>query len=57
MRAADFERTTGKGKWLRDWKPEKRHLEVLFTTGQLMVRERRNFQRSMTWPSGHPRVA
>ena len=33
----------GNGWW--DWKPEKRHLEVLFTAGQLMVRERRNFQR------------
>ena len=45
VRAADFERTTGKGNGWWDWKPEKRHLEVLFTSGQLMVRERRNFQR------------
>ena len=35
----------GKGNGWWDWKPEKRHLEVLFTAGQLMVRERRNFQR------------
>ena len=33
----------GNGWW--DRKPEKRHLEVLFTTGDLMVSERRNFQR------------
>ena len=43
--AADFERKGGKGNGWWDWKPEKRHLEVLFTAGQLMVRERRNFQR------------
>lgn len=45
VRAADFERKEGKGNGWWDWKPEKRHLEVLFTAGQLMVRERRNFQR------------
>ncbi|MEA9423538.1 winged helix-turn-helix domain-containing protein [Aeromonas caviae] len=45
VRAADFERKGGKGNGWWDWKPEKRHLEVLFTAGQLMVRERRNFQR------------
>ncbi|AUZ80501.1 winged helix-turn-helix domain-containing protein [Aeromonas caviae] len=45
VRAADFERKRGKGNGWWDWKPEKRHLEVLFTAGQLMVRERRNFQR------------
>lgn len=33
----------GSGWW--DWKPEKRHLEVLFTAGRLMVAERQNFQR------------
>ncbi|EYC51927.1 hypothetical protein AZ34_13235 [Hylemonella gracilis str. Niagara R] len=46
VRSADFERkgaAKGTGWW--DWKPEKRHLEVLFTTGRLMVAERRNFQR------------
>ena len=31
------------GWW--DWKPEKRHLEILFTAGKLMVAERRNFHR------------
>lgn len=45
VRAADLERKGGKGNGWWDWKPEKRHLEVLFTAGQLMVRERRNFQR------------
>lgn len=45
VRAADFERKGEKGNGWWDWKPEKRHLEVLFTAGQLMVRERRNFQR------------
>ncbi|WP_081715811.1 winged helix-turn-helix domain-containing protein [Paraburkholderia mimosarum] len=46
VRSADFARAEGKkgsGWW--DWKPEKRHLEVLFATGALMVAERRNFQR------------
>ncbi|MFQ2601480.1 winged helix-turn-helix domain-containing protein [Aeromonas caviae] len=45
VRAVDFERKGDKGNGWWDWKPEKRHLEVLFTAGQLMVRERRNFQR------------
>ncbi|WP_374349497.1 winged helix-turn-helix domain-containing protein [Chitinimonas sp.] len=46
VRAADFARSDGKkgGGWW-DWKPEKRHLEVLFTTGELMVTARHNFQR------------
>jgi uncharacterized protein YcaQ len=47
VRSADFSRSEGEGKsngWW-DWKPEKRHLEVLFTLGQLMVKERRSFQR------------
>jgi uncharacterized protein len=46
VRSADFARaddSVGSGWW--DWKPEKRHLEVLFTLGELMVAERRNFQR------------
>ena len=46
VRSADFERPgnrKGDGWW--DWKPAKRHLEALFTSGDLMVRERRNFQR------------
>lgn len=45
VRASDFERKGEKGNGWWDWKPEKRHLEVLFTAGRLMVRERRNFQR------------
>jgi uncharacterized protein YcaQ len=45
VRAADFERREGGGNGWWDWKPEKRHLEVLFTSGRLMVSERRNFQR------------
>lgn len=46
VRSADFERKgSGKGTGWWDWKPEKRHLEVLFTAGRLMVAERRNFQR------------
>ncbi|AOJ35535.1 winged helix-turn-helix domain-containing protein [Burkholderia metallica] len=46
VRSADFVRDDGvKGNGWWDRKPEKRHLEVLFTTGDLMVSERRNFQR------------
>ncbi|WP_118182422.1 winged helix-turn-helix domain-containing protein [Paraburkholderia phosphatilytica] len=46
VRSADFARDDGaKGSGWWDWKPEKRHLEVLFALGQLMVAERRNFQR------------
>lgn len=45
VRAADFARTAGRGNGWWDWKPEKRHLEVLFTIGELMVAERRNFHR------------
>ncbi|WP_321887867.1 winged helix-turn-helix domain-containing protein [Paraburkholderia bannensis] len=46
VRSADFARAEGdKGGGWWDWKPEKRHLEVLFATGALMVSERRNFQR------------
>lgn len=44
-RSADFERTDGKvGGWW-EWKPEKRSLEVLFTTGKVMVARRQKFQR------------
>ena len=45
VRSADFARTGGSGSGWWDWKPEKRHLEVLLTTGQLMIAERQNFQR------------
>lgn len=45
VRSADFnaEKKGANGWW--DWKPEKRHLEILFTSGKLMVAERRNFHR------------
>ncbi|AMO48801.1 hypothetical protein AKI40_2402 [Enterobacter sp. FY-07] len=45
VRSADFEhpRKGTSGWW--EWKPHKRHLEGLFTAGQVMVVERRNFQR------------
>lgn len=45
VRSADFAREAGTGSGWWDWKPEKRHLEVLFAIGELMVAERRNFQR------------
>ena len=45
VRSADFAREGGTGSGWWDWKPEKRHLEVLFAIGHLMVAERRNFQR------------
>ena len=45
VRSADFARTDGKrGGWW-EWKPEKRSLEVLFTSGALMIARRHNFQR------------
>jgi uncharacterized protein YcaQ len=45
VRSSDFERRDGKGGGWWSWKPEKRHLEVLFTAGKLMVAKRHNFQR------------
>jgi uncharacterized protein YcaQ len=45
VRSADFARTDGKtGGWW-EWKTEKRALEMLFTSGELMVARRQNFQR------------
>ncbi len=44
-RSADFERKDGKSGGWWEWKPEKRSLEVLFTTGEVMVARRHNFQR------------
>lgn len=44
-RSADFERTDGQAGGWWDWKPEKRALEVLYTTGQLMIARRQQFQR------------
>ncbi len=45
VRSADFraEKRSTSGWW--DWKPHKKHLETLFTSGKLMVVERRNFHR------------
>ncbi|NML59751.1 winged helix-turn-helix domain-containing protein [Massilia sp. RP-1-19] len=44
-RSSDFERTDGKAGGWWAWKPEKRSLEVLFTSGALMIARRHNFQR------------
>jgi uncharacterized protein YcaQ len=44
-RSSDFERTDGQAGGWWSWKPEKRSLEVLFTTGALMIVARHNFQR------------
>ncbi len=46
LRSVDFGAPKGarrSGWW--DWKPAKRALDTLFTLGELMIRERRNFQR------------
>ncbi|WP_036168437.1 winged helix-turn-helix domain-containing protein [Massilia sp. 9096] len=45
VRAADFERVDGKAGGWWEWKPEKRSLEVLFTSGRLMIARRQNFHR------------
>ncbi len=46
VRSADFSRQDGaKGAGWWDWKHEKRYLEWLFMRGDLMIRERVNFQR------------
>lgn len=45
VRAADFERVDGKAGGWWSWKPEKRSLEVLFTSGRLMIARRQNFHR------------
>lgn len=45
VRSADFSHQhQGSSGWW-SWKPQKKHLEGLFTAGKLMVIERRNFQR------------
>ena len=46
LAAAGFEdtRQSKRGSWW-DWKPAKQALEAFFSTGELMVTERRNFQR------------
>jgi uncharacterized protein YcaQ len=45
VRSADFARTDGKASGWWEWKTEKRALEMLFTSGELMVARRQNFQR------------
>ena len=45
VRSSDFERSDGKAGGWWEWKPEKRSLEVLFTSGALMIARRHNFQR------------
>lgn len=44
-RSSDFERSDGPAGGWWAWKPEKRSLEVLFTSGALMIARRHNFQR------------
>jgi uncharacterized protein YcaQ len=45
LRASDFEHNGGpRGTWW-DWKPAKQALEHLFNTGELMITNRKNFQR------------
>jgi uncharacterized protein YcaQ len=45
VKSSDFERSDGRtGGWW-GWKDEKRWLEALFATGELMVAKRENFQR------------
>ncbi|MCX8957391.1 winged helix-turn-helix domain-containing protein [Erwinia psidii] len=45
VRSADFASPPGQKPGWWAWKPQKRHLENLFSAGELMVKERRNFQR------------
>ncbi|MFC0141776.1 winged helix-turn-helix domain-containing protein [Erwinia mallotivora] len=45
VRSADFAAPGGNKPGWWAWKPHKRHLENLFSAGELMVRERRNFHR------------
>ncbi|MBL8299832.1 MAG: YcaQ family DNA glycosylase [Rhodanobacteraceae bacterium] len=45
VRSADFERSDGQSGGWWGWKAEKRWLEALFGTGELMVARRDNFQR------------
>src|SRR5205085_54846 len=45
VRSADFARSDGKAGGWWEWKTEKRALEMLFTSGELMIARRQNFQR------------
>ncbi len=44
-RSIDFNQRSKKTTGWWEWKPEKRSLEVLFTTGELMIARRQSFQR------------
>jgi uncharacterized protein YcaQ len=44
-RSSDFERSDGNAGGWWEWKSEKRALEMLFTSGALMIARRHNFQR------------
>jgi uncharacterized protein len=45
VRSAEFARSDGKAGGWWEWKPEKRALEHLFATGELMISHRENFHR------------
>jgi uncharacterized protein len=45
VRSADFERPDGHTTGWWGWKPDKRALEALYSTGELMIARRDNFQR------------
>ena len=45
VKSSDFERTDGEGAAWWGWKDEKRWLEALFASGELMVARREKFQR------------
>lgn len=45
VRSSDFGRSDGQAGGWWEWKPEKRSLEALFTSGALMIARRHNFQR------------
>lgn len=45
VKSSDFERTEGQGGVWWGWKDEKRWLEALFASGELMVARRENFHR------------
>lgn len=45
VRSSDFVRSDGQAGTWWNWKPEKRILEMLHTSGELMIARRHNFQR------------
>ncbi len=57
VKSSDFERTDSRTSAWWGWKDEKRWLEALFATGELMVARRENFQRVYDLPHRvHPAV-